>query len=444
MGPQRRVATSKASRNPRDRPRTSGPRRLSRLTDSSIKSLTPRAERYEVTDPASPGLQVRIEASGAKHWILRFYWRGKRQRMVLGTYGAYPAMSLSSAREEAGKARQLLERGIDPRQAERMTAARRRVPVAGDGEAKENRHSVANLASEFMERHVQPHRKRPEYVQRIIDSDVLPNWSRRDARTITPREVVELLDGIVARGSRVMANREANVLSQMFRFGIHRQLVDDSPVKLLYKPGGKEKPRDRALSDGELTALLANLDEVMDVRSARLAHAVRILLLTGQRRGELALARWRDLDLEGKDPTWTIPAENSKTGEAHTVPLGPWAVREFRALQKLADRSAHVLPDNAGKTAANAKLITRGVARYRKALEQSGIAPFTPHDLRRTCRTGLAQLGIADEVAERVLSHVPEGMRGVYNRHRYADEMRAALLKWEQHLAGLRNVSAAA
>ena len=98
---------------------------------------------------------------------------------------------------------------------------------------------------------------------------VLPIWKGRDARTIKPREVVELLDGIVQRGSRVMANRVAGVLSQMFRFGVHRDLVEASPVQLLYRPGGQERPKDRTLSDTEIKALLANLGDVL--RAPRMA-----------------------------------------------------------------------------------------------------------------------------------------------------------------------------
>jgi hypothetical protein len=113
---------------------------------------------------------------------------------------------------------------------------------------------VAFLAAEFMRLHVSANRKSPSYVHAVPHWDVLPRWAKRDARTITPREVIELLDRIVARGSKVMANRTASILGQMFRFGIHRSLVEPSPVQLLYRPGGKEKSRRRVLSEEELRA----------------------------------------------------------------------------------------------------------------------------------------------------------------------------------------------
>jgi integrase len=153
-----------------------------------------------------------------------------------------------------------------------------------------------------MARHVQRQRRRPEYVQRILNANVLPRWGGRDARTIKPREVIELLDEIADRAP-VMANRLAGILSQMFRFGIHRSIVETTPVQLLYRPGGKEKPRARVFSESELKAFLANLDDAC--RFQCLPHILRVLLLTLQRRSELALAEWREFNFTEK--TWTVP-----------------------------------------------------------------------------------------------------------------------------------------
>ena len=279
---------------------------------------------------------------------------------------------------------------------------------------------------------LRPHRKRPEYAEKILAKDVLSTWKGRDARTIEPGEVVELLDAIIDRGSRVMANRTAALLSQLFRFGIQRRIVASTPVQLLYRPGGKEKARERTLTDEELSAFLK--DPQACTRYERLSHVMLVLLLTAQRRGELALARWADIDFKAK--TWTIPDENAKGGRGHVVPLTDWALEEFQPLQREAEGSKWVLPGSEGQHL-DPKQLTRGVAKCQERFKKRGIEAFTLHDLRRTCRTGLAKLKVEPHIAERVLNHAQEMIAGTYDRHAYLDEKRGALEKWEAHLKRL-------
>ena len=355
---------------------------LPKLTSSRIASLAAGPQRYEVGDPACAGLQLRIAETGVKSWHWRFYWHGRRARLVLGVY---PDVSLADAHEKVDTARALLRRGIDPRRAG-ITHAHRIKP-SGPTTTGANGHSVETLAREFMERHVKVQRRRPEYVQRILDTDVLPRWASRDARTIKPREIIEFLDEVADRAP-VMANRAAGVLSQMFRFGIHRAIVETNPVQLLYRPGGKEKPRSRVFSEAELKAFLVNLDDAC--RFKRLPRVLRVLLLTLQRRGELALAEWPEFDFEAK--TWTIPDSRAKTGKGHVLPLSDWAVTELQALKAMADGSRYVLPNSDGSGPDDPKYVTRSVARCLKRFSKHGVAAFTPHDLRRTGRTGLGRL----------------------------------------------------
>ena len=375
---------------------------------------------------------MREKAGGtSRTWLFRYTWREEWVRL---TIGHYPGTELAEARETAHALRKKIDEGIDPRRARpkrNPKAAPLPLSSAVTGSAK---HSIEFLVSEFTERYLKPKRKRPEYAERILQADVLPHWRGRDARTIEPYEVIELLDRIVDRGSHVMANRVAAILTQLFRFGIHRRCVTASPVQLLFRPGGRETPRERTLTDDELRAYLA--DPKAATRYARLAHAITILLLTGQRRGELAAAKWTDVDLSAA--TWTIPPENSKTGRGHVVPLSDWAVDEFRALKALAKRSPFVLPANGGDHAIDAKQLTRGVARCQERMDELGIEAFTLHDLRRTCRTGLARLKVEPHIAERVLNHAQEKIAGTYDVWAYADEKRAALDKWAAHLEALR------
>lgn len=222
----------------------------------------------------------------------------------------------------------------------------------------------------------------------------------------------------------------------MFRFGIHRAIVETNPVQLLYTPGGKEKPRSRVFSEAELKAFLVNLDDAC--RFKRLPRVLRVLLLTLQRRSELALAEWREFDFEAK--TWTIPDSRAKTGKGHVLPLSDWAVTELQALKAMADRSRYVLPNGDGSGPDDPKYVTRSVARCLKRFSKHGVAAFTPYDLRRTGRTGLGRLGIKIDIAERVLNHARNRMEATDDLHEYIDEKREALTMWAQYLERLRDI----
>jgi integrase len=409
---------------------TPGPlARQARFTATRVQSLKPGRRQRDVSDPECRGLTLRIEPNGSKTWLFRYKWRKQTVRLSLGALSEYNG--LRHARKAVGEHRSMLERGIDPRTARAPRRPSPCIPLATG--LPWNPNSIEFLAHEFLERHVKPNRRHPGYVQRVLEHDILPEWQGRDARTITPREVVELLDKIVARGSRVMANRTAGLLGQLFKFGIHRAIVDDSPVKLLYRPGGREKPRERAFSDAELKAFLGNLDDAC--RFQKLPHVLRLLLLTLQRRGELALAEWREFDFNAR--TWSIPDTHAKSGKGHVVPLSAWAIEELQKLKVMAGSSRYVLP-NADKTApADPKYITRSVARCLKRFKKHGVAAFTAHDLRRTGRTGLAKLGVKTEIGERVLNHARDRIEATYDVHGYIDEKREALEKWSRYLMGL-------
>jgi len=386
------------------------------------------------TDPAVKGLQLRVRNS-SRTWLFRYRWRDESVRVVLGHL---QTMGLADARSHALALRKAIDDGIDPRRARPRRRARAAlVPQLSAPADPGNAHTVDSLVAEFVARKLrapreQGGRKRPQDAEAMLARDVLPEWTGRDARTITAREVVELLDGIVDRGSPKQANRTHSLLGQLFAFGVRRAIVAATPV-LPGRPGGKEKPRERTLTEAELTAYLADPRACLP---ERLAHAATLLLLTGQRRGELALSRWRDVDLDAR--TWAIPDENAKGGRGHVVPLSDWAAAEFRALKRLAGRSAWVLPSRTGEKAINPQSLSVIFLRCAPRFKKAGIAEFVLHDLRRTARTLLAQLGVEPHVAERVLNHAQDKIAGTYDRHAYLDEKRAALDKWAAHLKALK------
>jgi integrase len=271
-------------------------------------------------------------------------------------------------------------------------------------------------------------REQPTEVIRILNKDVLPYWGHRDARTICAREVIERLDAIVARGAPVMANRTADILGQMFNYGIHRAIVSNSPVQLLFKPGGKERTGKRAFSDKEIIAFLHGLPAVCT--APQKLHIMRLLLLTLQRRSALALAEWHEVDFE--ECVWRIPAKHDKERRAHILPLTDWAVSEFKALKMLFKDSRFVVPNNKGDKAANPQLITRSVTRLQDRFQAIGIEPFNTHDLRRTGRTHMSKLGVQKHISERVLNHSMGEVEGTYDLYEYTKEKRDALKRWEK------------
>jgi len=154
-----------------------------------------------------------------------------------------------------------------------------------------------------------------------------------------------------------------------------------------------------------------------------------------QRRQELALAKKTEFDLEKR--TWSIPDEHAKKGRGHVLPLSDWAVEEIRSLMGISSASLYLLPRKDGLKPINPMLITRSVERLAHRFQAVGIEPFSPHDLRRTGRTGLASLGVEDEIAERVLNHQKKGMKRVYDRFAYSPQKRDALEKWAKYLSDL-------
>jgi integrase len=420
--------------------------RLVRWTHVALASLLPRPQRYELTSPDTAGLQIRVEPNGRRVFLYRYRWRGKTTRLTLGEFGAPPLLGLAEARTLAAEARALLARGMNPATA-RPTAAPVRAVTRGPrvsavrvephgprtGHAADPS-SVASLVDEFVRIHVRTHAKDPEPTVRLLEREVVSHFGDRDARSISPREIVLRLDEIVARGAPYMANKTAALLSQLFRFGIQRGLVEHSPVLLLGKPGGRQRPRSRVLSEEEVQTFLQHLDEVY--RSERTKQALRVLLYTGQRRGELFRAEWRDVDLAGRE--WTIRETVAKNGQRSIVPLSDAAIAAFEKLEALARGSRFVMPTDDGRAMADPKPLTRAVARSLKNWRALGIdEQFNVHDLRRTLRTGLARLRVPPHIAERVIGHKQRGILAVYDLHAYTDEKREALERWATYLAGL-------
>jgi len=429
-----------------------------KFTALGLSRLTPGKKREHYTEKATSadrrGLLLIIEPTGRKRFVARLHLPGdvldgRRQFTVrdvtLGSFGSGPGeINIEEAHRRFAKVRDDVRRGKTPTPFVQRAAApsrrqkrrRRREPSPLFDRTAEGAipapppgaHSMELLTYEFHWHFLVPERKRPEYAARILEADVLREWQGRDARTITPREVVQFLRK-KAEASPVMSNRVAALTSQMFRFGIEVGIVEDTPYKLLRKPGGREKPRQRVLTDAELKVFWNTLPTDKMKMSESVRCALRILLLTGARRGEIAAAQWEHVTHD----VWSIPATTSKTGHPHDFPLTNAVRLEFARLRALAGESEFVMPSPAAGQSLDPHAITTALRRSVKAFD---IGQFTVHDLRRTMRTGLSALGVSSETAERTVGHlVGSDIQRTYDVHRFESERRDALEKWATHVA---------
>jgi len=301
--------------------------------------------------------------------------------------------------------------------------------------------SFSAVAYDYLDRHLAKNNAASSYqeARRDLEHDALPKWRKRPIASITRRDVIDLVDGIIARGAQIQANRTLARLRALFNWAIEKDRVGVSPVARM-KPPTKEKPRDRVLTDDELRWFWAACDEI----GWPFGTLAKLLLLTAQRRDEVAGIEWVEIDFSKR--VWVIPRHKAKNDRVHEVQLSDEAMEVLQTLPRVSDQ---LLFTTTGNTAVSgfsrskrrldaamlkAKRIELGV---RKA---DAISPWTLHDLRRTAATGMARLNIPPHVVDRILNHTSGTIRGVaavYNRFAYLEERRAALEAWGNYLTGL-------
>src|SRR5690606_10686649 len=260
---------------------------------------------------------------------------------------------------------------------------------------------------------------------------------------IRKRDIVLLLDRITGKGARVMANRIDALGKQVFAFAVARDLLEFSPWVGIPRPGGDEQPKERRLTDDEIRAFWHGIEDAAVSKPVRLA--LKLILVTAQRPGEIAGARLSEID----GNVWTIPGERSKNGKAHVVPLSPLALelidqlREATAPKKDRPRSPFLLPSVHTIRKADEPLSVRALSRaLRNCIDDDeqlfGGEPFTPHDLRRTAPANPTALRTEQSQLSKALNHTDAGITGkVYDQHDYKPEKKRALPVWADHAAAI-------
>ena len=255
---------------------------------------------------------------------------------------------------------------------------------------------------------------------------MLPVLGKRRIEDVRRRELVQLLDDIVLRGSPTAANRCLAVTRKMFNVAVKRGLLEHSPFALMDMPA-KPGRRERLLDQDELKTFLANLGDLPLWPPT--AMALLVELLTAQRSGEVVALQWADLKLDGA--MWTIPKEKAKNGKEHRVPLTPPVVRLLKAAQRIDMGKGAVFPSRDDGAAMVQTATARALHRHHAKLAK---AQFSPHDLRRTAATHMASIGVQRLVLAKVLNHIDGAVTAIYDRYSYDVEKREALEKWATYL----------
>ncbi len=406
------------------------------LTVKSIEALKADISRREIPDGGLPGLYLVVQPSGAMSWAVRYRFGGKTKKH---TIGAYPRFGLADARKSAGIALRAVAEGRDPGDEKRLARS-----IQG---AEQNQ--IETILDDFLTRHVDVKNKASSAKEsrRIIEAEIKPKWKGRQVQSITRREIIGLLDDINDRGAPIMANRVLALLRKFFNWAIERDIITASPA-VNVKAQGQETSRDRVLADDELRLVWKAAKAV----GWPFGTMTQLLLLTGQRREEVAGASRTEFSLKVEQPLWTIPKERAKNGKEHHVPLAPAVVSIIDAMPVI-DGKKKLLLTTTGETPisgfskAKERLDAEMLSIAKKEAAERGddpeavtATPWRIHDLRRTAASGMASLSIPVHVVEAVLNHKSGSIKGVaatYNRYSYADEKRRALSAWANMVAGI-------
>lgn len=436
----------------------------------TIEAARPRAADYYINDGAR--LAVRVYPSGRKTFVYRYEVGGRMRRVEhVKPFGKGPGtLSLAEARAWRAELDELRARGIDPvaaTLAQRRQLRRALAPTGRDAAPAAPipypHGTFGAIAEEFYERVLARQYRRPEGARRTLNVDLLPPLGARPLASITLRDVQAVLNAIVDRGAPVQANRVLLLAKRVFRYARMQGHIEANPIAELTRRdvGGTEGERERTLSFDEIAAFWRVLTGAVAVKRAVQGFArnngrtvvatyersglhlepatracLQILLLTGQRVGETLAARWADVDLDAA--LWRIPAQNTKSGRAHLVHLPALAVEVLRALPgpRAADHFVFASAHGAQPSPIERRTVTRALHR----LLVSGALPlahFTPHDLRRTLRSRMGDLGVLPHIAEKILNHRLGGVLQVYDRSEYLADRAAAMAAWDRKLREL-------
>ncbi|MBG0522062.1 MULTISPECIES: tyrosine-type recombinase/integrase [Enterobacter] len=404
---------------------------MPKLTDIQIRSWIKSGERFEGRADGN-GLYLRYrKVDKSPNWRYRYRYAGKARAMLIGSYSD---LSLAKARDIAKElsARVALGYDVAGEKQERKLEALAKI------EAEKNALSVAELAAEYYARQIENTYKHPELFRSSLQKNIVALIGKMKVEDVRPRHVDVVLQDVIKRGSPTVANDVLRMLKRLFDYAVVRGIIEVNPaISFSAKDaGGKEQGRKRALSREELMMFFRALRNGRGI-SRENELAFKIILALGVRKMELCAAEWSEFDLANE--VWHLPGSRAKNGDDIDIPLPQPVIEWIKEIRLFAGDSRWLIPARRAQTASHISRATLNMVMPSVMKEMSGVEPFSIHDLRRTMRTQMAGLGIDPLIAERCLNHKIPGIEGIYNRHQYFNERKAALAQWADLLVVLEN-----
>ena len=384
-----------------------------KLTDATVQALTVKSSAYFVWDSQATGLGVKVTPAKRKLFVVQLRFPGHTVQ-TKRTLGQWPGMALHDARLAAQRWRDQVKVGIDPRlvEAEQRRAAER-----------EAANTFARVVEQYLAARTAYRRYRTD--KKEIERKLIPAFGDRPISTIMPRDVREYITAQAKVAPYSTSNTWRHAVA-IFKFAAHNDMIAASPCASLTKRllfnGHTLPPRQRVLSDEEV----ARLWHVTDELGYPYGHFYRWLLMTGCRLSEAQGARWSEIN----GSTWTIPPERFKSNAEHALPITDAMLELLATIPRQGD---YLFTCDGMNPINGATKVKRMLDR-----EMGDVPAWVNHDLRRTVRTNLAALGVADHVAELVIGHGRRGLQRIYDRHKYTNEIEAALTAWHACIERLR------
>lgn len=408
------------------------------LSEVKVRNLKPKDKAYQEADGG--GLFVEVLTSGGKIWRLRYRRADKQEKVTLGEY---PTFLLAEARQWRTDCTALVKRGLSPMALKRGDA----IPDDVKPEAKEladaflknwcrpaverkkikdaeirAEETVEAFARRWYAEIVEPANSSPRNIKRVLEKDVIPAIGGKQIADVTVTDVLAITDKVKARGADQMALQTRNVLKRLFAYAIAREKIKFNPAAAIEaKFIATAKSRDVALTPEEIGKLLRAIYQSSIKRSHKLA--LHLLILCMVRKCELIEARWDEIDFD--KAVWIIPGKRMKKDKDHVVLLSRQALAMFEELKGLSSGSAWVFPS----THSLDKPISKTTLNVAVRSFDADVQNFVIHDFRRTASTHLHEAGFNSDWIEKALAHETKGIRGVYNKAKYADQRRD-MLKW--------------